>query len=292
MALAGGSESCSSERHVTRVRGVTPDGRPVTPVVVVADDFGMSEPVNQGVLEAFERRLITDASLMANMPAFDAAVNSAQERGLRNRLGVHLNLTQGHALSAEIRRCGRFCSSEGQLQWTHRNVWRLDASERLGVAAELRAQIRKVCDAGIQPAHLDSHHHVHTAWAIGSLAIALAREFAIPNLRLSRNCGPHPGAASSAYKFLFNRRVRGAGLSTMAYFGSARDASSIVGRPGGAVEVMTHPTLEPGGRLLDRGACDLEPAIAELDLGARMTPFGELPDQRPHRSIPSDRDTA
>ncbi|HEX7472399.1 MAG TPA: ChbG/HpnK family deacetylase, partial [Candidatus Limnocylindrales bacterium] len=217
-------------------------------VVVVADDFGLSPEVNAGIVAAFERRLISATSLMANMPDFDAAVAVARDRGLTDRLGVHLNLSEGRALSVEIRDCPRFCGPDGTLRWRHRNVWRLDATEQRGIAAEWRAQLEKVRAAGIAPSHLDSHHHVHTALAIGMIAIAVAREYAVPTLRLSRNCGPDPGVAVGLYKRFFNGRIRSAGLSRMAYFGSAHDVRSILGSARGPIEVMTHPQLDASGR--------------------------------------------
>lgn len=248
------------------------------PVVVVADDFGMSARVNAGVLRAFDQRLVTAASLLANMPDFEVAVESARAKGLLGKLGVHLNLTQGKALSREIRSCPRFCSDDGDLRWTHRGVWRLTASERNGIAAEWRAQITKVRAAGVRPSHLDSHHHVHTAWPIGTIAIELAKEFAVSTLRLSRNCGPDPGVRVRTYKLAFNRRIRSGSLTRMSHFGSVRDVSSVIPTAAGPVEVMTHPVLDGQGRLVDRDGSLLASSIGALGIGARMTGFRELRD--------------
>ena len=248
-------------------------------VVVVANDFGLSPQVNAGIVAAFERQLISATSLMANMPDFDAAVAVARDRGLTDRLGVHLNLSEGQAVSTEIRACPRFCDPDGALRWRHRNVWRLDASERRGIAAEWRAQLEKVRAAGIAPSHLDSHHHVHTALAIGTIAIAVAREAGVPTLRLSRNCGPEPGVAVRLYKRYYNWRIKSAGLSRMAYFGSAHDVRSILGTTAGPIEVMTHPSLDTSGQLVnDRDGELLEPLIAGLGVADRMIGYRALLD--------------
>jgi len=254
-----------------------PPARP--PVVIVADDFGRTPAVNAGILMAFERRLITASSLMANMPDFEAAVEAARDRGLTDRLGVHLNLSEGQALSAELRECPRFCTPEGALRWTHRNVLRLEPSEIRGIAAEWRQQLERARAVGIAPSHLDSHHHVHTAYAIGTIAIAIAREFAVPTLRLSRNCGQDPGLKVRLYKRFFNGRIKSAGLSRMAYFGSAHDAQSIVDSADGPIEVMTHPELDPSGGLVDKGHV-LEPTITALGIADRMVSYRELVSSR------------
>jgi predicted glycoside hydrolase/deacetylase ChbG (UPF0249 family) len=247
------------------------------PVVVVADDFGLSPTVNAGILEAFRRGLISSASLIANMPGFDAAVAAAGDRGLTDRLGAHLNLSEGQALSGEIRECPRLCTADGVLRWKHRNVWHLDGLEKRGIAAEWRAQLRKIRDAGLAPTHLDSHHHVHTAMAIGMIAITVAREFEVPTVRLSRNCGPDPGLDVRLYKWFFNGRIRSAGLSRMAYFGSAHDARSVLSSAAGPIEVMTHPQLDASGRLMnDHNGELLEPLITSLGIADRMVSYHEL----------------
>jgi len=40
---------------------------------VNADDFGMSPRINHAILQAFENGLISSATIMANMPAFEDA---------------------------------------------------------------------------------------------------------------------------------------------------------------------------------------------------------------------------
>ena len=39
-------------------------------IIVNADDFGMRAEVNQAIVDAFEQRLISSTTLMANMPGF------------------------------------------------------------------------------------------------------------------------------------------------------------------------------------------------------------------------------
>ena len=44
-----------------------------TTLIVNADDFGMSAAVNKAILKAFQEKLISSTSIMANMPGFDEA---------------------------------------------------------------------------------------------------------------------------------------------------------------------------------------------------------------------------
>ncbi|WP_181454459.1 ChbG/HpnK family deacetylase [Paenibacillus dendritiformis] len=63
-----------------------------------ADDFGYSEPVNTGIMEAHSFGIVTSSSLMANMPAFQQAVGWAL-RTPSLGVGLHFNLTCGTAIA-------------------------------------------------------------------------------------------------------------------------------------------------------------------------------------------------
>ena len=61
----------------------------MTRLVVTADDFGLSVPVNEAVEEAATRGILTAASLMVGAPAARDAVERARRLP---RLGVGLHL--------------------------------------------------------------------------------------------------------------------------------------------------------------------------------------------------------
>jgi predicted glycoside hydrolase/deacetylase ChbG (UPF0249 family) len=241
----------------------------------------MSDAVNSGIVEAFRQGLVSSASLMANMPDFSAAVDAAHEEGLSDRLGVHLNLTEGIALTSALRSYPRFCDRDGTFVWSHRGLWSLDSAETCTIAAEWRAQISALLAMGVRPSHLDSHHHVHTAWPLGTVAIALAREHSIPTVRLTRNCGPDPGTVIRLYKMMFNARLRRAGLVAVSRFGSALDVRSVLGDTNGPVEVMTHPQIDVDGRLIDRPLGRLEETLGAMHGRISMVSHRQLASNRP-----------
>ena len=66
-------------------------------IVINADDFGLCEGVNKGIVEAHSKGVLTSATIMVNMPAAEQAVDLA--KNLPNLgVGVHLNLTNGKPL--------------------------------------------------------------------------------------------------------------------------------------------------------------------------------------------------
>jgi len=227
-------------------------------VIVNADDFGYDESANRGIVQAIDRGLVSSTTLMANQPGFEEAVEFARARRLHEHVGVHLVLTSGIPLTADIRRVQRFCDDEGSFRtWIEdARAWRVEGRERDAVARELRAQIERVRSEGLPVTHVDSHHHVHNEWGIGACVVAVCHEYAIPFIRLARNCGHDIGVASSLYKHVFNRRLRHRGLARTHWFGEATDwlhlqASGTDEALLDDFEVMTHPVLNDDGELVD-----------------------------------------
>jgi chitin disaccharide deacetylase len=60
-------------------------------LIVNADDFGLSEGVNRGIIEAAEKGIVTSASLMVRQPAAAAAAAYARKLD-RISVGLHLDL--------------------------------------------------------------------------------------------------------------------------------------------------------------------------------------------------------
>jgi predicted glycoside hydrolase/deacetylase ChbG (UPF0249 family) len=213
-------------------------------IIVNADDFGMSLEANRAIAEAFEKNVISSTTLMTNMPGFDAACELAHRHQLLGKIGVHLNLTSGYPLSEPIRLCSRFCDDNGMFR-SRQTRFRLSKEEMLAVETEIEAQVKACLDRGLYPTHLDSHHHVHTEWAIGASVIAVARRYGIKAIRLSRNCGPGIDLAHKFYKWAYNTRLRRYGLAKTRFFGSVADVQKIpAAAASGDVEVMVHLTSE------------------------------------------------
>ncbi len=200
-----------------------------------------------------------------------------REAGLQGRVGVHLNLTEGQPITDAIRRCSRLCSADGQMRHGPGTIWRLAPDDARAVEIELTAQIEAALAAGITPSHLDSHHHIHTHWAVCTVVMHLARRYRIPAIRLSRNCGPVLGLLRRSYKVVFNARLAYAGYARTDRFGSARDAEFLTGSVR-ALEIMTHPDLDAQGRVVDvtTGAGPLEDVARDWGAVANLVSYREL----------------
>jgi predicted glycoside hydrolase/deacetylase ChbG (UPF0249 family) len=136
-------------------------------LVVNADDFGFTRDVNEGIVEAHRRGILTATTLMANGAAFDDAVRLARETPSLD-IGCHLVLIGGTSLVS-----GKpLPASVPQLvaALVRREIRPYD---------ELSAQVRKIRDAGIVPTHLDTHKHTHLAPPVLDAVARLGEEFGI-----------------------------------------------------------------------------------------------------------------
>ena len=71
--------------------------------IVNADDFGLNQSVNRAIAESFRNGLCLNTTLIVNMPYADEAVEIAYKEGFSDRVGLHLNLTEGVPLTEPIR---------------------------------------------------------------------------------------------------------------------------------------------------------------------------------------------
>jgi predicted glycoside hydrolase/deacetylase ChbG (UPF0249 family) len=146
-------------------------------VIVNADDFGWSRGISDAVLAAHKHGILTSASLMANQPASEYAIELLRQMpGLG--VGVHLNLTAGRPV-LHVREVPSLVDADGNfyaLGILARRLWQLQISTA-EIEAEFRAQIRWLKARGVVPVHADSHQHVHLyPAALRSFARALKAE--------------------------------------------------------------------------------------------------------------------
>jgi predicted glycoside hydrolase/deacetylase ChbG (UPF0249 family) len=238
--------------------------------IVNADDFGYDMTINKAILGSFRGSLINRTSLLVNMAGFEYAIQLARTYPyLSGRIGLHVNLTEGYPLSTAIRSCTRFCDPGGQFIYKRqRPIFFLSQKEQKAVYGEMKAQIEKAIRAGIRPSHLDSHHHVHTEWAILRLLIRLGKEYDVRTIRMARNMGRQRRRLYMAYKSFFNSYLKHyPGISVTDYFGDLEDFSLLMkGKPPGnkSIEIMVHPTFNERQELVDYDGKNLQEKLKPL----------------------------
>ena len=215
-------------------------------IVIHADDFGKDESVTHAICMVITGGVCDETSLMVNMPYADEAVRLARQNGFSERVGLHLNLTEGVPLTEKILSCKRFCDANGLFNKKFHSSalgrFRLSRDESNAVEEEIVAQLLKFISYGGLMMKIDSHHHVHTDWAIYRILKPLALEYRFRSMRISADLHC-VGILQQLYKGLYNRDVRRY-FETTDHFDGATTVS--LKHEGGISEAMVHPMFVDG----------------------------------------------
>jgi chitin disaccharide deacetylase len=284
-------------------------------VILNADDFGLTSGVNEGIIRAHRRGILTSATVMANGEAFASAAEQAR-RNPSLGVGVHLVLVGGRAVARreEIR---SLVDENGELprslgMFVTRVTAGLIRPEH--IAAELRAQIAKVRAAGIEPTHLDSHKHTHAHPRVMESVARVASECGIRRIRkpfeaLRDSCSlsqiesvaavtqlagaltaqiSSSSFASITRKYGLRSPDRFLGLSVTGQINRTRLHRMIEMLSDGCTEIMLHPGIcdddlgRTGSRLQMHRQTEMEalldPSIQGIlsEQGVQLITYGEL----------------
>lgn len=257
---------------------------------MVADDFGRTPGITRAVAEAFDRGIVTAASVMAGGEAFAEAVALARARPSL-AVGLHATFCDGRAVLPADRIPG-LVDGDGRLPPSATRAgmryWRERRRLLPEIAAEIAAQFDRAEDAGLEATHVDGHHHLHIHPLLFGLVCREAARRGVRWVRIPagdvRDGGLGEWAVFGMLGGLNRRTARRLGLRTPdRVHGLSRtgriDASYVIEllgrlRPGWN-ELFVHPDLdtEQGKRELDAVT---SPRVREriADLGIALVAYG------------------
>ncbi len=139
-------------------------------LIVNADDFGRSRSINQAVIDAHRRGILTTASLMVNGEAAGEAVELARQNP-RLGVGLHLTLCCGTSalpagrIPALVDSAGAFRESPVAAGM----VYFFSPAARRQLALEIAAQFDRFEQTGLALDHVNGHLHFHLHPAVFAL---------------------------------------------------------------------------------------------------------------------------
>ena len=133
-------------------------------VIVNADDFGLTNGINRGTIQAHQNGIVTSASLMVRYPTAGEAAQLAKSYPQLS-VGLHVDISE----------------------WRYRNgKWELfyqvvDADDAAAIEAELQRQLELFQDLlGRAPTHLDSHQHIHMSGPAREILLRVSEKLRVP----------------------------------------------------------------------------------------------------------------
>src|SRR5262245_57345474 len=180
-------------------------------LIVNADDFGLSEAVNEAVVRAFSEGVLRSCSLMVTGEAFEHAVSVAQAHPAL-AVGIHLVTVMGRAvlppaaIPTLVDATGHFVSNPTRAGLKYY----FSPQARRELRQELRAQFDTFAATGLRLSHIDGHLHMHVHPVIFQAALELgvrygARCMRIPQeeYHLAVNFRRHDTGKKALYTMLF-----------------------------------------------------------------------------------------
>ena len=126
-------------------------------IILCADDYGMSEKVNSGILELARQKRISAISCMVNMPDFDPKPLKKQEIRNQASIGLHFNLTDGsEAVSLNQIICRTFLNKKNKKYYENKLLNQISLFQE---------------KMGFLPEFIDGHQHIHSFNKINSALI-------------------------------------------------------------------------------------------------------------------------
>ncbi|WP_238883624.1 chitin disaccharide deacetylase [Clostridium sp. YIM B02551] len=145
-------------------------------LIVNADDFGISKAVSLGIIEGHKNGIITSTTMMCNMPCAEWAAKLAKDYPDLG-IGIHLVLTAGYPLSKGV---DSLVDEYGKFK----KISKIEENLKIeDVRKEFKCQMEKFISFGINPTHIDAHHHIHSIEKVFEVVKELAIEYKLP-LRL------------------------------------------------------------------------------------------------------------
>jgi len=157
----------------------------VKTLVVTADDFGLSVPVNEAVEEGCRRGILTAASLMVGAPAWQDAVQRARSLPSLG-VGLHLTLVESHPVLPPdqipdlVGAEGRFSNDPVRFG----TALFFSSEMRRQATAEIEAQFERFRATGLPLDHVNGHQHFHMHPVVVDAIARIAPSFGFPPVRV------------------------------------------------------------------------------------------------------------
>jgi len=238
-------------------------------LVITADDFGVSVPINEAVEKGHRDGVLSAASLMVGAPAWADAVERARHLPTLG-VGLHLTLVDGRPVLPS-RQIPALVEADGRFQNDPvRFGLKLFFSPMMQqqAEAEIRAQFERFRTTGLPLDHVNGHQHFHMHPVVTRVIARIAPDFGSPPVRIPVEpfrqswwaTADRPMQRLARWLFYaaqtrgMRRSLAATGLPLNDYVFGVNDSGAMVeGRvlqflehlPDGVTELYCHPATRP-----------------------------------------------
>jgi len=155
----------------------------VRQLIINADDFGLSDGVCEGIVQAWRAGVVSSTSALISVEGAAERVTAAHIDAPELPIGLHINLTAGRPVLPPAR-VPSLVDADGRFHSLAAILRRLPTIDPEHVRAELWAQAQLLASCGVRFDHIDFHHHLPVLYApFFAIACELARAYRVPMRR-------------------------------------------------------------------------------------------------------------
>ncbi len=230
-------------------------------LIVNGDDFGCCKGVNEGIILAHKKGILSSTTILTGGEAFYDAVKLARENP-KLSVGLHVCLLKckptlpvENISSLIDEKSGKFYPTLTSFLKAY-SMGKIDKED---IYKEVKAQFEKLFDSGITPSHFDAHKHSFIFPPVRKIIFDVAEEFKIKvvrfpfeNRKFIYGFSSLPFYSVDVFKYLFKRDVKRRGfLIPQNFFGLVKTGKwskeilfkMIENIREGINELMTHPGI-------------------------------------------------
>jgi chitin disaccharide deacetylase len=231
-------------------------------VLITADDFGLSDEIDQAIIELCSKNVIKRVSVMTNFSRSPEMIKELLTACPDINLSIHLNLTDGKPL-ADTAKVPSLVNKKNEFHGGRHYLVAFSllvyAMKPRDVFEEWGTQIQKALDLNLNITEINSHGHLHLHPNLHKVTLQLAKEFNIPGIRLVNNTQSIKGCIYSFLSSLLFRKMQkekvNCDFNNLETIGINQEGKlstdSIINKISASkkrnIEVISHPAL-PGCR--------------------------------------------
>ena len=165
----------------------TEDEQPI--LIVSADDFGLTDRVSEGILDAHEHGIITSASVIAVAPAFESSAKRLHDVPTLG-VGAHFTAVGEDPPLLSAREIPSLVDKQGHFRPTWRTFVPLAAAGRIDpedLRREFTAQLEAMTGAGLVVDHFDTHQNIHLWPTVSDVLLEMGDAHGVQAIRVMRS---------------------------------------------------------------------------------------------------------
>ena len=168
------------------------DEKPI--LIVSADDFGLTERVSDGIIDAHTRGVVSSTSVIAVAPAFESASKRLREVPTLG-VGAHFTAVGEDPPLLSAREIPTLVDKNGNFWTNWKSFLPRAAAGRIDfddLRREFEAQLEAITSLGLVVDHFDTHQHIHMWPAVSDVLLDLGDAHDVHAIRVMRSDAKGP----------------------------------------------------------------------------------------------------